>query len=49
MAINAFEREKQIKRWRREKKVALIESLNPEWKDLWEEMMQSGKKAAGEA
>ncbi len=30
----AIAREKQIKRWRREKKVRLIESLNPEWKDL---------------
>ena len=30
----AIEREKQIKRWRREKKVALIDSINPEWKDL---------------
>ena len=26
--------EKQIKAWRREKKVALIESFNPQWKDL---------------
>lgn len=30
----AIEREKQIKRWRREKKVALIKSLNPNWRDL---------------
>lgn len=30
----ALEREKQIKRWRREKKVALIKSLNPRWRDL---------------
>ncbi len=30
----ALEREKQIKRWRREKKVAIINELNPEWKDL---------------
>ena len=30
----AIEREKQIKSWRREKKVALIESLNPKWRDL---------------
>jgi putative endonuclease len=30
----AIDREKQIKRWRREKKVWLIESLNPDWKDL---------------
>jgi putative endonuclease len=27
-------REKQIKRWRREKKVALIERENPTWEDL---------------
>jgi putative endonuclease len=31
---DAIEREKQIKSWRREKKVALIESLNPRWRDL---------------
>ena len=30
----AILREKQIKRWRREKKVWLIESLNPDWHDL---------------
>jgi putative endonuclease len=30
----AIAREKQVKDWRREKKIALIESLNPEWKDL---------------
>ena len=30
----AIEREKQIKSWRREKKIALIESLNPKWRDL---------------
>lgn len=36
--VNAIEREKQIKRWRREKKVKLIESMNPEWKDLSEEI-----------
>jgi putative endonuclease len=27
-------REKQIKKWRREKKIALIESINPNWNDL---------------
>lgn len=31
---SAISREKQIKGWLRSKKVALIESLNPEWKDL---------------
>ena len=30
----AIAREKQIKKWRREKKNALVETLNPEWKDL---------------
>ncbi len=30
----AIAREKQVKDWRREKKIALIESLNPTWKDL---------------
>ena len=30
----AIEREKQIKGWKRDKKNALVESVNPEWKDL---------------
>jgi putative endonuclease len=33
----ALEREKQIKGWLRAKKIALINSMNPEWKDLSEE------------
>jgi putative endonuclease len=32
----AIAREKEIKGWRREKKVALIESMNPHWNDLSE-------------
>ena len=31
---NAIAREKQLKGWRREKKVWLIEKENPQWKDL---------------
>jgi putative endonuclease len=31
---NAITREKEIKGWRREKKNALVESLNPTWDDL---------------
>lgn len=31
---SAIAREKQIKGWRRSKKIALIESMNPQWKDL---------------
>ena len=30
----AIAREKQLKGWRRSKKIALIESTNPGWKDL---------------
>jgi putative endonuclease len=30
----AIAREKQLKKWSRAKKVALIESLNPNWLDL---------------
>ena len=38
---SAIEREKQIKGLLREKKIALIDSLNPEWKDLSEEWYMS--------
>ena len=31
---SAIEREKQVKSWRRGKRVALIESMNPYWVDL---------------
>ena len=34
----AIAREKQIKRWNRAKKIALIERYNPAWKDLYEEL-----------
>jgi putative endonuclease len=30
----AITREKQLKGWRREKKIKLIEKANPQWKDL---------------
>ena len=30
----AIAREKQLKSWRRSKKIALIESSNPQWKDF---------------
>jgi putative endonuclease len=33
-SASAINREKQIKVWRREKKVTLIDSLNSEWIDL---------------
>ena len=34
----AIEREKQLKRWSRKKKISLIESINPRWVDLSEEI-----------
>jgi putative endonuclease len=34
----AIKREKQIKRWRREWKLALIEKDNPEWRDQYPEL-----------
>jgi putative endonuclease len=34
--LSAIEREKQIKAGSRKKKLLLIESLNPEWNDLYE-------------
>ena len=32
---SAMNREKQLKRWKREWKIKLIKELNPEWKDLY--------------
>ena len=44
---NAIDREKQLKRWARAKKIALIESKNPRWLDLAEkwgaEMLFAGQ------
>jgi putative endonuclease len=34
--LKAINREKQLKGWRREKKIALIETMNPRWEDLAE-------------
>jgi len=33
-AVTAIAREKQLKGWRRERKIALVESSNPKWSDL---------------
>ena len=40
---SAIEREKKIKHWRREKKIALIETMNPLWEDLSDGWMSSEK------
>ncbi len=34
---SAIEREKQLKGWLRSRKNALVESMNPEWRDLSED------------
>ena len=36
----AISREKQLKAWHRAWKIKLIESVNPEWRDLYKEIMQ---------
>jgi putative endonuclease len=40
----AIMREKQIKGWLRAKKIALIESLNPNWEDLSEGWFEEDRK-----
>jgi putative endonuclease len=35
----AITREKQIKEWKRQWKLELIEKRNPEWRDLYEEIL----------
>ena len=42
----AIARETQIKKWRREKKVALIEATNPTWNDLAAEWFPSPRGKA---
>ncbi|MFN2476771.1 MAG: GIY-YIG nuclease family protein [Chthoniobacterales bacterium] len=37
-ALSAIGREKQLKRWSRAKKNALLETLNPLWRDLGPEL-----------
>ena len=36
---SAITREKQLKKWNREWKLRLIQDANPEWRDLWEEIV----------
>jgi putative endonuclease len=44
----AIRREKEIKAWRRSKKIQLIESMNPRWEDLardWQDMFKPARLA----
>jgi len=36
--VEAIQREKQLKKWNRAWKLALIEERNPQWHDLWPEI-----------
>jgi putative endonuclease len=36
----ALNREKEIKKWRREKKEKLIKTFNPHWNDLYNELLK---------
>ena len=35
----AIQREKRLQEWQRQWKVVLINSINPEWKDLYDEII----------
>ena len=35
----AILREKEIKKWQRTAKIGLIEASNPDWRDLWTDLM----------
>ena len=37
---NAIQREKQMKKWNRAWKIGLIEKQNPDWQDLWPEILR---------
>ncbi|QWF14814.1 GIY-YIG nuclease family protein [Lysobacter capsici] len=36
---SAIVREKRLKKWNREWKIRLIEQTNPEWRDLWNDIV----------
>jgi len=40
--ISAIEREKRLKTWQRQWKLRLIEEMNPEWNDLYDELVGTG-------
>ena len=38
LIVEAIAREKEIKTWSRKKKIALIQRMNPQWRDLSEDL-----------
>ena len=39
---SAILREQQLKKWNRAWKIRLIETMNPDWKDLWPNIIGVG-------
>ena len=37
---SAMNREKQIKKWKRRWKLELIEKMNPDWKDIYNDIIR---------
>ena len=42
---NAIHRETHIKRWNRAWKLQLIESFNPDWRDLYEDLLPGPERS----
>jgi len=40
---SAISREKQLKKWNRAWKIALLEKKNPEWRDLYPDLVKQGQ------
>ena len=43
----AKKREKQVKGWKRQRKIELIESKNKQWKDLYEDLVRDPSLRSG--
>ena len=41
--LEAIKREKQMKKWKRQWKIELIENKNPEWKDLYDALVNPSR------
>ncbi len=41
---SAIQREKQLKKWSRTAKIRLIETNNPTWLDLWDQLVSSSNR-----
>ena len=41
--VEAITREKQLKNWKREWKINLVDSMNREWNELYDELVMNGE------